>query len=161
MPKNLTKLKNLEMTSVDMVRAGANQEADICLYKSAAPQEPTEQPTEHEMSIFKRFLAWMGVGLTEAEDASDDPVEKADEQPNPEEVYKSAIIESIQSIAADESLSADERVDMIEKSLEQYHDAMDALETPEEDLEDYSYLTDGLEMSDLDDVNEFDEVEVL
>ncbi len=37
------KLKNLRLTSVDLVEAGANQEADICLYKSLDPpgkQEP-------------------------------------------------------------------------------------------------------------------------
>lgn len=34
-----TKLKNLHLTSVDLVRAGANQEADICLFKSASPPE--------------------------------------------------------------------------------------------------------------------------
>ncbi|MGN0999681.1 MAG: hypothetical protein ACI4PO_09035 [Faecousia sp.] len=28
-----TKLKNMRLTSVDLVPAGANQEADICLYK--------------------------------------------------------------------------------------------------------------------------------
>lgn len=30
-----TKLKKMHLTSVDLVRAGANQKADICLYKSA------------------------------------------------------------------------------------------------------------------------------
>ena len=30
-----TKLKKMRLTSVDLVRAGANQKADICLYKSA------------------------------------------------------------------------------------------------------------------------------
>lgn len=35
-----TKLKNLRLTSVDLVRAGANQEADICLYKSADQDPP-------------------------------------------------------------------------------------------------------------------------
>ena len=29
-----TKLKKAQLTSVDLVRRGANQEADICLYKS-------------------------------------------------------------------------------------------------------------------------------
>lgn len=29
-----TKLKNMRLTSVDLVPAGANQEADICLFKS-------------------------------------------------------------------------------------------------------------------------------
>ncbi len=28
------KLTNLKLTSVDLVRSGANQEADICLFKS-------------------------------------------------------------------------------------------------------------------------------
>lgn len=36
-----TKLKNIRLTSVDLVRAGANQEADICLVKSFEP--PPEQ----------------------------------------------------------------------------------------------------------------------
>ncbi len=36
------RLKNLRLTSVDLVKAGANQEADICLYKSLDPQ--TENP---------------------------------------------------------------------------------------------------------------------
>lgn len=43
-----TKLRELQLTSVDLVRAGANQEADICLFKSldGAPHEetPTEPP---------------------------------------------------------------------------------------------------------------------
>ncbi len=30
-------LKNLKLTSVDLVHAGANQEADICLFKSLEP----------------------------------------------------------------------------------------------------------------------------
>lgn len=36
-----TKLKNMQLTSVDLVKAGANQEADICLFKSldGAPDE--------------------------------------------------------------------------------------------------------------------------
>lgn len=38
-----TKLKKLKLTSVDLVRAGANQEADICLFKSAEPP-PQENP---------------------------------------------------------------------------------------------------------------------
>ncbi len=32
--KLAAKLTNLKLTSVDLVRAGANQEADICLFKS-------------------------------------------------------------------------------------------------------------------------------
>ena len=52
-----TKLKNLQLTSVDLVRAGANQEADICLFKSlnGAPAEPTEQPTQETPVVSKTF----------------------------------------------------------------------------------------------------------
>ncbi len=83
-----TKLKNMRLTSVDLVKAGANQEADICLYKSA--DDPTEPPEYDDQS----------------------------------ELYKSAITESIQSITADGTLSEEDRNAMIEKSLQQYHDAM-------------------------------------
>ncbi len=38
------RLKNLRLTSVDLVKAGANQEADICLYKSLDPQNGTPEP---------------------------------------------------------------------------------------------------------------------
>lgn len=37
-----TKLKKMRLTSVDLVRAGANQKADICLYKSANYGNGTE-----------------------------------------------------------------------------------------------------------------------
>lgn len=38
-----TRLKKLMLTSVDLVPAGANQEADICLYKSL-DGAPAEEP---------------------------------------------------------------------------------------------------------------------
>jgi len=34
-----SKLKNIRLTSVDLVRAGANPEADICLFKSFSAEE--------------------------------------------------------------------------------------------------------------------------
>ncbi len=40
------KLKNLKLTSVDLVRAGANQEADICLYKSMTPPDGFDEIEE-------------------------------------------------------------------------------------------------------------------
>lgn len=43
-----TMLKNMKLTSVDLVSRGANQEADICLYKSLdgvpAENPPAEEP---------------------------------------------------------------------------------------------------------------------
>ncbi len=40
------KLKNLKLTSVDLVRAGANQGADICLYKSLEPPDQFDEIEE-------------------------------------------------------------------------------------------------------------------
>ena len=119
-----TKLKNMRLTSVDLVRNGANQEADICLFKSADPAEATEAPTERETNIIKRFLNWLRENPTEGEYEPENPIEKADEQPDIVDIYKSAITESLQSIAADDSLSAAEKNDMIAKSLDEYHEAM-------------------------------------
>ncbi len=119
-----TKLKNMKLTSVDLVKAGANQKADICLYKSA---EGTTTQEEAEKGIFKRFLNWLYESTASAESVAgmDDsnPIEKGDD-PETANIYKSAITESIQSILADESLSAEEKNGMIEKSLEQYHEKM-------------------------------------
>ena len=41
-----TKLKKMRLTSVDLVRAGANQKADICLYKSADAQQTQDDNDE-------------------------------------------------------------------------------------------------------------------
>lgn len=117
-----TKLKNMKLTSVDLVKAGANQKADICLHKSADPQDDIE----FEKNIFKRFLDWLyeKTASNEAlEGMKEDTVEKSDDSETAE-IYKSAINESIQSIVDDDSLSAEEKKNMIEKSLEQYHEKM-------------------------------------
>lgn len=81
-----TKLKKMQLTSVDLVRAGANQQADICLYKSDTSPEIAD--------------------------------------PSPSNIYKNAIIESIQGIISDETISAEEKSAMVEKSISQYHDCM-------------------------------------
>lgn len=46
-----TRLKDLRLTSVDLVGAGANQEADICFYKSAAGP-PDGEPRQNETDRF-------------------------------------------------------------------------------------------------------------
>lgn len=147
-----TKLKKMRLTSVDLVRAGANQEADICLFKSADPQEAEEAPTEHETNIFKRFLNWL------RENPAEDDIEKADE--DLEDIYKSAITESLQSIVADESLSAEEKDSMIEKSIDQYHERMAELfmakAAYEDEPEGSSYLFEDMEKSD-----RYDEIEYI
>ena len=61
-----TKLKNLDVTKVDFVDAGANQRADIKLTKRKEP-EGAETPPEPAEGLFKRFLGWLKSCGTTAE----------------------------------------------------------------------------------------------
>lgn len=123
-----TKLKKMRLTSVDLVRAGANQEADICLYKSADPQEAAEGPTEDEMNIIKRFIAYIRGTPTEAKNEPHSHIEKAQAPPEGpadlESIYKSALADSIHSIYTDESLTEVEKKAMTEQSIGQFQERM-------------------------------------
>ena len=148
-----TKLKNMRLTSVDLVRSGANQEADICLYKSADIADGDEAPTEREKNIFKRFINWLKENPAEDEHEPENPVEKADDNEllDPTDIYKSAITESLQSIVEDESLTAIEKSNMIAESIGQYHEAMVQLLSVQK-ADDMDYLFEDLEKSDKFDV---------
>lgn len=49
-----TMLKNMKLTSVDLVGRGANQEADICLFKGldGAPEEETRTVSKADPNRF-------------------------------------------------------------------------------------------------------------
>lgn len=49
-----TLLKNMKLTSVDLVNRGANQEADICLFKGMNT-DPEEEPRTISKSDPNRF----------------------------------------------------------------------------------------------------------
>lgn len=163
-----TKLKNMKLTSVDLVKAGANQEADICLYKSASAPGADNSPSEREKNIFKRFLNWLRENPAEDGAEADSPLVKTAEHAEPADIYKSAITESLQSIIADDSLSAEEKNSMVEKSIGQYHEKMMELfkaESEEDDdfqEDDYDDEEDDLDEDDVDKsapVPEYDEIE--
>lgn len=127
------KLKNMHLTSVDMVRNGANQEADICLFKSADPEDPTTE----EKNIFKRFINWLRENPTDDPFDDDDTIEKdyntfdslnATRESN-ERLwqYTSALTESIRSIQMDQNLDKDQKYQLMLQSLGQFDDAMEEL----------------------------------
>lgn len=131
------KLKKMHLTSVDLVRRGANQEADICLFKGMDPTEnTTETPTEHETNIFKRFINWLRENPSEAE-IEPDTIEK-DYKPfdtlnanreNEEKLwrYTSSLTESIRTIVDDSSLDSAQKLDYMKTSLGQFNSAMEKL----------------------------------
>ena len=123
-----TKLKNMKVTSVDLVRAGANQEADICLFKSADAVDATESPPEDEIELLKQFIASFDKNPTEAENEPYSHIEKADL----ENIYKSAIVESLQSIIDDDTLSKSQKKSMAKESVKQFKEKMKELERLDE-----------------------------
>lgn len=123
------KLRNLHLTSVDLVRAGANQEADICLHKSA---DGEEIPTEQETGIFKRFINWLrengGREETVEKDASTFS-QINDNRENRDKLwrYTDALTCSFASIQEDNELDAAGKARMMKESLQQFTAAMGSL----------------------------------
>lgn len=123
-----TKLKNMKVTSVDLVRAGANQEADICLFKSADTIEATESPPEDEIELLKQFITSFEKTSTEADNEPHSPIQKADL----ENIYKSAIVESLKSIIDDDALSKSQKKSMAKESIKQFEEKMRELKRLDE-----------------------------
>ena len=66
------KLKNLQVTSVDLVDAGANQDAHIRLFKRAPA--PVDGITPEEESLFRKFARWIRKGGTDGgQEGSQEP----------------------------------------------------------------------------------------
>lgn len=119
-----TKLKNLRLTSVDLVRAGANQEADICLYKNLdgalaenSPQkgEPMNTNTNTGMEQLQKSIK-MFDGLTMAAE-------------NREKLYRyhDALMQSLYSILEDSDCEENRKMQYLTDTLEQYATAMKEL----------------------------------
>ena len=120
------KLKNLKITSVDFVDEGANQRANINLFKR---KEPEDKPQE---SMFKRFVNWLkGEGMDDAQIEAE--IEKAAvsfkeqlAQRNTEEIDEeiwnvtSALRSSLYSIVADVEMDAAEKPAAMTESVSQF-----------------------------------------
>lgn len=115
-------LKRLQVTSVDLCKRGANQEAHIMLAKSA---EGGEGEMQFE-KIGKAIAYALGV--------------KVDDKLNERlEVMNKAMIESEKSIKGDQRLSPEAREKMLAKSVEEYGKALFDLlkaKTPKKKVED-------------------------
>ena len=67
-----TKLKNLSVTSVDLVDQGANPDAHICLFK----RKEQGIDTDTDEGIIRKFLAWLKKGYGDAAGSSETLVNK-------------------------------------------------------------------------------------
>lgn len=96
--------------------------------------EASGRPTERETSIFKRVLGWLLETTTEAEDLE----KSAPEEPTEDQTilkYTDALAKSIQSIHADDTMSDRQKVEMLQKSFDQFNAAVDKVGDREEEGE--------------------------
>lgn len=156
------KLRKMHLTSVDLVRRGANQEADICLFKGMDPSgNTTETPTEHETNIFKRFINWLRENPSEAE-IEPDTIEKDykpfdtlnENRENEEKLwrYTSSLTESIRTIVDDSSLDSAQKLELMKTSLSQFNTAIEKLFASLCKMEPAKHTTRAVEKSDRFDV---------
>lgn len=121
MAKRKTKLKNMKLTSVDLCRRGANPEAAIALYKSA-----DGKGGESRMNFWERMNK--AFGRVTGEELDNDVLKQLAEEtggytPSDEaDLITKAMGESLQSILSDETLTADAREDLLQKSVEEFND---------------------------------------
>lgn len=88
-------------------------------------------PTDREKNIFKRVLNWL---LETKEDATNNPTEHQEEQTEDKTIlaYTDALAKSIQSIHDDDTLNDREKVEMLQKSFDQFNEAVEKVHMPEE-----------------------------
>lgn len=111
MAKQKTKLKKLDMSSVDFVRRGANQKADIKLYKSAEE----DIPQGLMKSIQDTVRAWWN--------GNQDRMNEFNIQKS---AFMDAIDFSLDSIVSDDTMDDVAKAEMAEESLMQFVEAMRA-----------------------------------
>jgi hypothetical protein len=124
--KKKTRIKKLKLTSVDMVRRGANQDAYINLYKSDTPPEAPETD-KIPQSLWKSLKAFV-TGIMKATDddrgiQETEPITKADEAEEALIMYQGALFKSIDSILRDEDTENIKKAELVEETLEQFKQA--------------------------------------
>ena len=116
--KQPTKLKKMNLNSVDFVRRGANPEAHIMLKKSADYEEEMEK-----QPIFKSIVAALKKAILgeDTEEPEFDIQKSADDI----QYFTDCLSKSYTSIMADTTLSTDERMNMLAKSTNEFTDTME------------------------------------
>lgn len=139
-----TKLKKIELSSVDMCRRGANQEADIALFKNeegAPGNDPLADAPEAlgmvevPNGLWKSILDFAKSLVGKAEPETDESAEVGTETEEDVEkvaetfeqeirddrwMYQDALNKSMESILNDNSLDGEEKTALINKSVDQF-----------------------------------------
>lgn len=133
--KRRNKLKDITVKSVDVCTRGANQEADIVLTKSMEGGET--------VSVYNRITKMLH-GMV-----SDAIAEKLD-------VFEKAMQASEDSIVNDESMDDEAKIDMLNKSMDQYFEAINKAIAEDDEDPDEEDPDDDYDEEEDDDDMEFD-----
>lgn len=109
----MNKLKNMKLNSVDFVPKGANQHADIELFKSA-PNVPARE------GVFKSFVDWLTKGAPETFDQTKEAKIVRENLRQ----FSYALDDSFESIL-ESDMGADDKKAMLRESLDQFRAAVD------------------------------------
>lgn len=126
--KKKTKIKKLRLTSVDMVRRGANQDAYINLYKNEAGAPGGPESEEIPQNVWKSIRDFVK-GLMSQEQGQESPLEETEPLTKSEEVmeeliaYQEALQKSVDSIIQDTETDAIKKAELVEETLEQFKKA--------------------------------------
>ena len=119
-------LKDMEISSVDLCKRGANQAADIKLFKSAdAAKGGEREDMGSNNAMIEKIARFLAGALAE----DNGTITKAD---STAQVYETteALRKSLESIIADDSLTAVQKHDMMAESLQQFTlEATDCMES--------------------------------
>ena len=118
-----TKLKGLHVKKVDFVDEGANQRADIKLLKS---KNGTEDTTDPEVGLFKRFLNWLGGEVQKSATTFDEQINAVSMDAIRDEIWSVcyALQNSLNSILCDPELDSTGKQEAMNTSIEQFATAM-------------------------------------
>ena len=125
-----TKLKDLKLISVDLVKQGANPDADICLFKSA--EDITKLPDDRAMKKILSMLKKTFASTDSEEKVIKDAITFGQIKNNREVreklwQYLSALEESVRSITDDTELDNESKTALFESSLSQFNNTMKEL----------------------------------
>lgn len=118
MSKKPTKLKKMNLNSVDFVRRGANPDAYIKLCKSADYEEEIEK-----QPLFKSIVSALKKAILGEE--QDEPEFDIQKSADDMQYFTDCLAKSYDSIMADTTLSHEERMEMLAKSTNEFTDTME------------------------------------
>ena len=150
--KRPTKLKKMELNSVDFVGRGANPKAHIMLRKSATDSSLEEEKQSFIKSLIEGIKKAFGVEENEDTTQFEDITKSEDMLVS----LTDTLGKSFSSIAKDETMTQAERISMIAKSVNEFVDTLDGClssydiekSSYEEPKEDNSQITEVTQKSD-------------